>query len=604
MHSSTRAWPHGLTQLWQYVLQKSILLPLTVGLAIALLLISPVGEFPLNDDWIYSKTVQHLVDTGQYQAHPYLNATLVVQTYWAALFCKLFGFSFTTLRISTLVLALINAWAVARSALVMGLGRNLALLCGLMIATSPLVFQLSYSFMTDVPFLALSSLSGLCFLKALKQPKPKWGFWGSVLAVLAFWVRQFGILVPFAFAIAAAILARRQPHLFPRRMQIAVLVPWGISFAAYLLWANSLNSDTPILKANIAWAVSLVDGIRHIPVALCYMGLFTLPLGMGRAGQMVAGQTQWTRQRWRLFCGFCSIALFTFWLPQILYWIKRLIFHDEAVWLRDYACRMPLMKYKALLDFGFGPLQLPDPHPHTTVQIHDGWWLITLPSLWGAGLLFMSLLDRWHSLRLPIRDLKEQGDRNQDVFLAVWGVVCLLSTYNPFRPETLDRYFLPALVPFLLLLTRDFAQVKGKSALKPILIAAVLIALFSLLSLQDYLAWNRAAWVGHRTLEARYQATPQTVAGIDTFAGWYNSEAYMERFQTRSWWDANKGEKGPWVLDDQYVVTSASMRSGYDVLARIPYWSWIGFRQKNIALLKRSAHISESRQSSWRQIAS
>src|SRR6185437_10216125 len=48
-------------------------LPVWVGAALIvacwlvnLLVVSPAGNFPLNDDWIYSESVQHLLQTGQF----------------------------------------------------------------------------------------------------------------------------------------------------------------------------------------------------------------------------------------------------------------------------------------------------------------------------------------------------------------------------------------------------------------------------------------------------------------------------------------------------------------------------------------------------------
>ena len=34
------------------------------------LLVWPVGNFPLNDDWAFAKTVKHLLETGTYSPSP------------------------------------------------------------------------------------------------------------------------------------------------------------------------------------------------------------------------------------------------------------------------------------------------------------------------------------------------------------------------------------------------------------------------------------------------------------------------------------------------------------------------------------------------------
>ncbi len=587
-----------LKRLANHAVHHSIVLPLVAVLGVIVLLISPVGEFPLNDDWIYAKTVQHLVNTGQYQAHPYLNATLVAQAYWGALFCKLFGFSFTALRVSTLVLALLNAWAIAQCALMMGLKRNLALLCAILTATSPLVLQLSYSFMTDIPFLAMSSLSGLFFLKALKQPKPQWAAWGSSFAVLAFLVRQFGILLPLAFGMTALGLALRKQHVLSKSTWVAVLAPWSVVLGLYLFWGKALTSQTPLLESSGALYGTAIDALRHGPVALCYMGLFTLPLGIGRLWQLLKGNSPWSPKRWRLMLGFYSVSLFIFGLPQLLYWVKRLLFQEDALWLKNYPARMPLMVYRTLLDLGLGPLQLPDPHPTPTLQIQGWWWPITFLALFGSGLLFLGFIDLWRTLygsnTQGLQQKPQQASQqeapialHQDCFLATWGILSLAAAYNPWRTVTVDRYLLPALVPFVLLLARDVSRYRLKGIVLPMVLSTFLIGLFSLVSLQDYLVWNRTAWVAHHRLEQVYGISATAVKGIDTFSGWYNSEAYMARHHTQSWWNMDVDGKGAWVLDDRYVIASEAPRPGYEVLERLPYFSWLGRKDRAILIFRR-----------------
>jgi 4-amino-4-deoxy-L-arabinose transferase-like glycosyltransferase len=579
-------------QLRQYAIYQSIALPFVMLWIVLVWVISPMGEFPLNDDWIYTKTVEHLLATGQYKAHPYLNATLIAQSYWGALFCKIFGFSFSVLRVSTLALAFVNTWAVAKSGIALGFSRNLALLCGAIIATSPLVLQLSYSFMTDVPFLAMSNLSAYFFLKALRQPKAQFVAWGSTTGALAFLVRQFGILLPVAFSITAAGLIWRKRYVWTKAMTVAMLIPWAAVIGLYLGWGKALASQTPILESSPPLAGSIIDALRHVPVALCYLGLFTLPLGVSRMVQMIQGREPLSARHKATLIGFYGFSVLTFWLPQLLYWIKNLVSHQDALWLHLYPVRMPLLLYRSLLDFGLGPLQLPDPQFHSTVQLGEGWWLLTIAGLGVSGLLFVALLDRCgfgqNSVPSPEAVHQNPTHQNQDLFLASWALLSLAATYNPFRIVMVDRYLLVAIVPFILLLGRDL-QIRPRRSLKPAMVSTILIAVLSVASLQEYMAWNRTAWAAHRQLETKYHVTPSQVTGIDTYNGWFNSEAFMERYHTQSWWDVNKyGTGRPWALDDQYVVASTEPRLGYQVLERIPYFSWLGWKERTIALFKRS----------------
>ena len=76
---------------------------------IAGIFINPFAEFPLNDDWLYTLSVQNLLNNGYYHASDYSNAVFLAQAYWGAIWCKFFGFSFSILRLSTLFLAFTGA---------------------------------------------------------------------------------------------------------------------------------------------------------------------------------------------------------------------------------------------------------------------------------------------------------------------------------------------------------------------------------------------------------------------------------------------------------------------------------------------------------------
>ena len=70
--------------------------------------IDPRGDFPLQDDWAYGLPVKALVERGEFRLTDWSNPTLIAQVFWGALFCLPAGFSFTAVRISTLVLGLVG----------------------------------------------------------------------------------------------------------------------------------------------------------------------------------------------------------------------------------------------------------------------------------------------------------------------------------------------------------------------------------------------------------------------------------------------------------------------------------------------------------------
>ena len=73
---------------------------------VAVLLVDPRGNFPLDDDWGVGFTTFTLLQTGRVQFTPFASATAYLQFFWGALWAASFGETFTVLRISTLVLSL------------------------------------------------------------------------------------------------------------------------------------------------------------------------------------------------------------------------------------------------------------------------------------------------------------------------------------------------------------------------------------------------------------------------------------------------------------------------------------------------------------------
>ncbi|MFA6923150.1 MAG: hypothetical protein WC223_02755 [Bacteroidales bacterium] len=73
---------------------------------ISIFFANPTGEFPLNDDWCYSKSLLNLVENGKFINYSSNSVTFITQFLWGYLFCIPFGFSFVALRISTVVMAL------------------------------------------------------------------------------------------------------------------------------------------------------------------------------------------------------------------------------------------------------------------------------------------------------------------------------------------------------------------------------------------------------------------------------------------------------------------------------------------------------------------
>ena len=165
-------------------------------------LIRPVGDFPLNDDWSYGKIVRTLVETGRLEYTPWVSMALLTQILWGALFCLPFGFSHTALRFSTLTLGLAGILGIYGLLRECRLTRSTAFLGALTVAVNPVFFNLSATFMTDVPFFAFAVLSAWLLVRALRRGSVPLAVGGIALACGATLIREVGMIIPFAFALA------------------------------------------------------------------------------------------------------------------------------------------------------------------------------------------------------------------------------------------------------------------------------------------------------------------------------------------------------------------------------------------------------------------
>jgi 4-amino-4-deoxy-L-arabinose transferase-like glycosyltransferase len=552
-------------------------------------IVPPVADFPLNDDWIYAKVVQHLVDTGQYRSNPYSDPTFILQAYWGAAFVKLFGFSFDTLRLSTLLLGLIAAWATCWCAAEAALSRRWSFLCGLVLLVNPLFVNASYTFMTDVPFIAALAISTAGFLRALRTDRVRWVWYANLAAVAAFFIRQFGVLVPVAFAPALLMLPwplvrKKAPHLVA-----ALAVPWMV--AAVLLQVLPVGGEdlakpwdwSPL---GSTFSARFLTVATFLATALVYLALFAAPL------LVTIRDASGKRFPRRFERSHLLLAAVT----GVLGW---LVFRSK--WDR------PPHFGNVLYDFGVGPLLMPwavaDGKPDPVLRLEDGvWTAIVVPLIPGAACLALWLARALYG-GLTRHGSEGATDRRVDFSLALLTLALVCPLILPPVLARFDRYFLPALIPLGILAARSVTR---RFSFEPtrldFALPAVSLAL-AVLSLQDYLAWNRARWQALNTLRTEFSAPLEQIDGGYEFNGWFHSERFVEASHA----EGKKvfGPKGWWIVGDEYSIMGGGVpgdramspgaivrmplgeRKRYEVIGTEPYFTWLGMQRREIALLKR-----------------
>jgi hypothetical protein len=111
----------------------------------------PYAEVGISDDFSYVRIAQVLAQTGHIAYTGWVTPILGWQLYLAALFIKLFGFSFTATRASIMMVSVVTAYLCQRTLVRAGVNEWNAGIGTLTLMLSPLVMPLEVTYLTDIP---------------------------------------------------------------------------------------------------------------------------------------------------------------------------------------------------------------------------------------------------------------------------------------------------------------------------------------------------------------------------------------------------------------------------------------------------------------------
>ena len=249
----------------------------------AIILVNPVGNFPLNDDWSYGNAVRGIIEGRTFRPSGWTGMTLFSQALWGSLFCLPFGFSFTALRFSTLSLACVGLLGTYVLLSLIRTPRWLAILGALLLAFNPIYFALSFTFMTDVPFTVFTILGLIFLIRRLQVESDLYLVIGTLMVTAAILCRQLGLFLPLAFAFVFFI-----QHGVSWRTFVQALGPLSIGVGAligYENWLEVTNNLPEMYRAEIATLLdilrepkNLIQSLkRNVFKAVLSLGLYLFP---------------------------------------------------------------------------------------------------------------------------------------------------------------------------------------------------------------------------------------------------------------------------------------------------------------------------------------
>lgn len=247
------------------------------------------GDYSINDDWGYSTPVRWWALDGQFHLTHWQSMPLITQLVLGVLWTELFGFSQGVLRQLTLSLALVSCLTVFLCLRYLDTKSSLCMLCALLPLSSPIFVGLSYSFMTDIPSIALVLLASLFFIRSFREPgDARYYTSGTILLLLAVLLRQTSVALALALIVAEPVAKG-----YSRRRFIRSAVVLLSAVLVYIIATKLLASSTGLPRAYGAKTDALLGfvsdvlaanfgafrkTIEAIVFAASQFGLFILPL--------------------------------------------------------------------------------------------------------------------------------------------------------------------------------------------------------------------------------------------------------------------------------------------------------------------------------------
>ncbi len=526
--------------------------------------VNPIGEFMVNDDWSFVRALETLVFQGRIGSTGWGptgapgGPALIAHLSWGRLFTYLFGYSMTTLRLSVLVVGILGSLVLLVLLRSSGASPRMSMWGVLTVVFSPLFLPLCFSFMTDTTFASLAVFSVLLLHIGVKDKNCALIVLGLVVALGSILTRQIGIVLPVGFVAACWIHPEGRELGFWKMLVLAVcvaVIPWFIyECALFLIGSTPITEHQVIQNVSVQFHHKGLAGFLNLMgyrlfFALIYFGFLVSPVVALRYREFLQYRS------FRFFCVVWGAGVVLFQVALILDFIHPPIFFWP----------------NTLFNFGVGPVLLKDTYvlgikriitiPATLYYLMVSWSVLSL-----AGCLILAI-----STFVRIVRLFTTKDPGTISFLTVFSFssgwtyvgIILLTGFH-------DRYLLPLCVLGIIWIVSDArrAEVLSFSPLKmaPSWIPLVAMAVFTVLSLHDFMNLKRSQSMALDYLMQEKKADPCHIDGGFEFNGYHcNSQSFHPR-PGLSWW---------WVDREDFVVTLGPL-PGYRVIRTYPFHRYLG----------------------------
>jgi 4-amino-4-deoxy-L-arabinose transferase-like glycosyltransferase len=520
------------------------------------IIVNPIGEFPLNDDWSYSKSVNFALQ-GTYTIGDFGAMTLFTHLLWGTLFTKIFGFSFTVLRFSTLISSIIGLFFMNKLIIKITKSQWLAFFSCLLLLLNPLYFSLANTYMTDVNFTTLFILScyfAFSFFETKREVYILYFFFSSSALVL---IRQFGIILPICFFIACFILQEKRG-----RYLIFSAIVTGLIFTTLKLYEIFLKETlSPGSAYTFSGSIDLFSltfwenfssnlALRY-KVILIHILLYGFPL----ATVFIVSIIKSVNKIYMIIVSLVSVCVVYFVLKDELF-----PFHN------------------IFTNMSIGPETFYEGKGHTYsenfARICEVIKIVFCSTT--VLVLFLALSVRVKSNKLAMKNAPE-----------VLFLLCLLGSYIFMilitqRDVYFDRYHLPLIIVVIFFMSYIL------NAFKPdfrfIILPLICFFYVSVFGTKDYLKLNRTRWEAYYFIKKNANTTAGKINGGFEVNSWDDGK--------NNWWaDYNN-------LNNYDYLIQFKKEDGFKLLRSYTFQRYFPFKKDTVNLFMREHKVNEADENS------
>ena len=530
-----------------------------------IIVINPVGEFMVNDDWAYVRCLESLMHTlrmettGHGPIHASGGPALITHLLWGWGFVKIAGFSLTVLRVSVLTLGVLASVVLFLMLRRCGCPPCVSMVGTLSMVFNPLFLSQCFTFMTDITFTSFALVSVWLFYLGVEKAHTWIIGLGFLVALAATLTRQFGLVLPIGF-VATCFLHSGGDILGRRKMVMQALILTIIPWMGYEILLQRLGS-TPLSEHNVlhnavnsALSMEWTQYVRFLSwnlfvSVLGYVCFFLSPILALRYRDF------WAIKAFRYFVYVSTVVLVA----------------CEAMYALGMIDPPVILNGNVIFNCGVGPVVLKDTYILGITRA------ATLPKAIYFFVVYWTVIAAVVFGALAVDGVKNLVRREDTApgssrsFLAtscLFTALLYLAIIVPLAPY--DRYLI---LPCALLIIWIVVSIPpGRTAVVSrgvmILVAAPLMcfAVFSVFGTRDFLEMKRSLTAAHKYVLNDLKASPRDVDGGFEFNGYHCYKKGMPYRKGLSWW---------WVERERYLITLGPL-AGYHVIRTFPFQRWLG----------------------------